>query len=229
MASGQRLLGHNGSHIPVAPSTAACCDYAYVLQHRTARPGQHSNDGQDDECTCCNKLRPSSLNHDLDQTPTRASHLPDKHVLNAGATPVSDYGSETGSRRTTISAAPTTLSAADEALLGTFMEVLAEGEEQLRGRTVFFASFWLNERQWRPGHLRAGGQIRRFGAFCSLGLCFSLLHHCDEPTTFRRPVSRQASLTYFTPFPSHLLQRIHQDCRLRSTVPRSGPGRRPCG
>eukprot|EP00752_Nemacystus_decipiens_P005530 g5002.t1 len=44
-----------------------------------------------------------------------------------GITPVSDYGSDAGSRRTTVSAAPTTLSAADEALLGTFMEVLAEG------------------------------------------------------------------------------------------------------
>eukprot|EP00903_Cladosiphon_okamuranus_P007953 g7677.t2 len=44
-----------------------------------------------------------------------------------GITPVSDYGSDTGSRRTTVSAAPTTLSAADEALLGTFMEVLSEG------------------------------------------------------------------------------------------------------
>ncbi|CAN0214580.1 unnamed protein product, partial [Hapterophycus canaliculatus] len=39
----------------------------------------------------------------------------------------SDYSSEAGSRRTTVSGAPTTLSAADEALLGTFMEVLAEG------------------------------------------------------------------------------------------------------
>lgn len=40
----------------------------------------------------------------------------------------SDYGSDAGSRRTTVSAAPTTLSAADESLLGTFMEVLEEGE-----------------------------------------------------------------------------------------------------
>ncbi|CAM9726212.1 unnamed protein product, partial [Pylaiella littoralis] len=47
-----------------------------------------------------------------------------------GISPVSggsEYGSEAGSKRTTISAAPTTLSAADEALLGTFMDVLAEG------------------------------------------------------------------------------------------------------
>lgn len=42
----------------------------------------------------------------------------------------SDYGgSDTGSRRTTHSNAPTTMSAADEALLGTFMEVLSEGEK----------------------------------------------------------------------------------------------------
>lgn len=41
----------------------------------------------------------------------------------------SDLGdSDAGSRKTTVSAAPTTLSAADEALLGTFMEVLSEGE-----------------------------------------------------------------------------------------------------
>ncbi|CAB1111825.1 unnamed protein product [Ectocarpus sp. CCAP 1310/34] len=41
----------------------------------------------------------------------------------------SDLGdSDAGSRETTVSAAPTTLSAADEALLGTFMEVLSEGE-----------------------------------------------------------------------------------------------------
>ncbi|CBJ48694.1 hypothetical protein Esi_0046_0078 [Ectocarpus siliculosus] len=40
----------------------------------------------------------------------------------------SDLGdSDAGSRKTTVSAAPTTLSAADEALLGTFMEVLSEG------------------------------------------------------------------------------------------------------
>ncbi|CAN0269183.1 unnamed protein product, partial [Ectocarpus fasciculatus] len=39
----------------------------------------------------------------------------------------SDLGdSDAGSRKTTVSAAPTTLSAADEALLGTFMEVLSE-------------------------------------------------------------------------------------------------------
>lgn len=63
--------------------------------------------------------------------PTRASRLRlyrTKTPHNTGITPVSDYGSETGSRRTTVSAAFTTLSAADEALLGTFMEVLAEGE-----------------------------------------------------------------------------------------------------
>ncbi|CAM9433186.1 unnamed protein product [Ectocarpus sp. 6 AP-2014] len=44
----------------------------------------------------------------------------------------SDLGdSDAGSRKTTVSAAPTTLSAADEALLGTFMEVLSEGELDL--------------------------------------------------------------------------------------------------
>lgn len=40
----------------------------------------------------------------------------------------SEHGSEAASRRTTASAAPTTMSSADEALLRTFMEVMSEGE-----------------------------------------------------------------------------------------------------
>ncbi|CAN0236572.1 unnamed protein product [Scytosiphon promiscuus] len=60
----------------------------------------------------------------------------------------SDYGSEAGSRRTTVSGAPTTLSAADEALLGTFMEVLTEGlpikihRSSRRGRRT---TLWLKK------------------------------------------------------------------------------------
>lgn len=70
---------------------------------------------------------------------------------------MSDHGSEAGSRKTTISAAPTTLSAADEALLGTFMEVLAEGEEQQVcscnkkyseiTTMSYIVKLWLSERQ----------------------------------------------------------------------------------
>lgn len=72
----------------------------------------------------------------------------------------SAYGSEAGSRVRTVSADPTTISAADETLLGTFMEVMSEGESKYtEGRFQSVVSDWSSERSTLVFTAKIGSSI----------------------------------------------------------------------